>query len=148
MQLIAEAYHVMRDGFKLTHDKMAQVFNDWNNQELDSFLIEITRNILKFRNPLDGNNILLEQIRDVAGQKGTGKWAVNISLDVGTPVTLIGEAVFSRNLSSLKDERVKASQILPSPKTLYTGPIPEILNDLKDALYASKIISYTQGIFY
>lgn len=144
MQLICEAYHLMRDVLGLEQDRMAQAFEEWNQTELDSFLIEITANILKFRDA-DGQH-LLPKIRDSAGQKGTGKWTAISALDYGVPVTLIGEAVFARCLSSLKDERVEASKKLKGPqKSSFGGDKKAFLEDIRKALYASKIISYAQG---
>lgn len=123
---------------------MSRTFDDWNKGQLDSFLIEITRDILKFK---DNQGYLLERIRDTAGQKGTGKWTAIAALDYGVPVTLIGESVFSRCLSALKDERVHASTILPGPKQSSTPLVDrkKFLKSLEDALYFSKIISYAQG---
>lgn len=144
MQLISEVYHIMLEGLGMTHDEMAEVFDEWNKGELDSFLIEITRDILKYKDT-DGQP-LVEKIRDTAGQKGTGKWTGIDSLDRGIPVTLIGEAVYARCLSSLKDERTRASKILAGPKgKKYTGDKKEFLNQLGQALYAAKIVSYAQG---
>ncbi|XP_072931146.1 6-phosphogluconate dehydrogenase, decarboxylating [Epargyreus clarus] len=143
MQLICEVYHLMKDVLGLGQDEMAKVFDDWNKGELDSFLIEITRDILKFKDT-DGKH-LLPKIRDAAGQKGTGKWTGISALEYGVPVTLIGEAVFARCLSALKDERVKASQSLPGPSTKFDGDKKEFLEHLRKALYASKVISYAQG---
>ncbi|XP_046816108.1 6-phosphogluconate dehydrogenase, decarboxylating [Vespa crabro] len=143
MQLICEAYHIMRDGLQLNQKEMSEVFNEWNKGELDSFLIEITRDILKYK---DGKGYLLERIRDTAGQKGTGKWTAIAALDYGIPVTLIGESVFARCLSSLKNERLEASKVLEGPDdSLYQGDRKEFLEHLRKALYASKIISYAQG---
>lgn len=144
MQLICEVYQIMKEGLGLSHDEMAEVFTEWNKGELDSFLIEITRDILKFKDT-DGSP-LVEKIRDTAGQKGTGKWTGIDSLDRGIPVTLIGEAVYARCLSALKDERVRASKILDGPKDKkYTGDKKEFIAQLGQALYASKIVSYAQG---
>uniref|UniRef100_A0A452HB84 6-phosphogluconate dehydrogenase, decarboxylating n=1 Tax=Gopherus agassizii TaxID=38772 RepID=A0A452HB84_9SAUR len=144
MQLICEAYHLMKDILGMEHDEMATVFGEWNKTELDSFLIEITANILKFRDS-DGKH-LLPKIKDSAGQKGTGKWTAISALEYGVPVTLIGEAVFARCLSSLKDERVQASKRLDGPKmTQFSGNKKAFLEDIRKALYASKIISYAQG---
>ncbi|KAJ7306364.1 hypothetical protein JRQ81_009708 [Phrynocephalus forsythii] len=144
MQLICEAYHLMKDVLGMDHDEMAKVFEEWNKTELDSFLIEITANILKYRDA-DGKH-LLPQIRDSAGQKGTGKWTAISALEYGVPVTLIGEAVFARCLSSLKDERVQASKLLHGPRaTKFSGNKTAFLEDIRKALYASKIISYAQG---
>uniref|UniRef100_A0A8C8S3T4 6-phosphogluconate dehydrogenase, decarboxylating n=1 Tax=Pelusios castaneus TaxID=367368 RepID=A0A8C8S3T4_9SAUR len=144
MQLICEAYHLMKDVLGMEQDEMATVFGEWNKTELDSFLIEITANILKFRDS-DGKH-LLPKIKDSAGQKGTGKWTAISALEYGVPVTLIGEAVFARCLSSLKDERVQASKRLDGPKmTQFSGNKKAFLEDIRKALYASKIISYAQG---
>ncbi|KAG1474864.1 hypothetical protein G6F56_000088 [Rhizopus delemar] len=144
MQLICEVYQIMKEGLGLSHDEMAQVFEEWNKGELDSFLIEITRDILKFKDT-DGKP-LVQKIRDTAGQKGTGKWTGIDSLDRGIPVTLIGEAVYARCLSSLKDERTRASKILAGPaKKPFAGDKKKFLDALGQALYASKIVSYAQG---
>ncbi|EPQ12207.1 6-phosphogluconate dehydrogenase, decarboxylating [Myotis brandtii] len=144
MQLICEAYHLMKDVLGMEHNEMAQAFEEWNKTELDSFLIEITANILKFQDS-DGAH-LLPKIRDSAGQKGTGKWTAISALEYGVPVTLIGEAVFARCLSSLKDERIQASKQLKGPqKTQFNGDKKSFLEDIRKALYASKIISYAQG---
>ncbi|RKP19311.1 decarboxylating 6-phosphogluconate dehydrogenase [Rozella allomycis CSF55] len=143
MQLICEAYHLMRDCLGLSNVEMSQVFDEWNKGELNSFLIEITRDILAFRDS-DGS-FLVDKIRDTAGQKGTGKWTGISSLDLGVPVTLIGEAVFARALSAMKDERVFASKVLKGPSSRYQGDKKEFLHHLRQSLYASKIISYAQG---
>ncbi|KAI8388212.1 6-phosphogluconate dehydrogenase, decarboxylating [Radiomyces spectabilis] len=144
MQLICEVYQIMKEGLGLSHDEMADVFEEWNKGELDSFLIEITRDILRYKDT-DGKP-LVEKIRDTAGQKGTGKWTGIDSLDRGIPVTLIGEAVYARCLSSLKDERTRASKILSGPKDAkYNGDKKEFLDQLGQALYAAKIVSYAQG---
>ncbi|CAO3597743.1 unnamed protein product [Absidia cylindrospora] len=143
MQLITEVYQIMLEGLGLTHDEMADVFTEWNQGELDSFLIEITRDILKYKDT-DGEP-LVTKIRDTAGQKGTGKWTGIDSLDRGIPVTLIGEAVYSRCLSSLKDERTRASKILKGPSTKFTGDKKAFIAQLGQALYAAKIVSYAQG---
>ncbi|KAJ2781032.1 phosphogluconate dehydrogenase (decarboxylating) gnd1 [Coemansia javaensis] len=144
MQLISEVYHVLRDGVGLTNDEQGDIFAEWNKGVLDSFLIEITTDILRYKDT-DGQP-LLEKIRDAAGQKGTGKWTAISALDYGMPVTLIGEAVFARCLSSIKDERVRASKILSGPAaTAFTGDRAQLVKDLEQAMYASKIISYAQG---
>lgn len=143
MQLTCEAYSLMKDALGMNHDDMAQVFDNWNKSELESFLIEITRDIMKFKDT-DGSP-LVEKIRDSAGQKGTGKWTAISSLEYGVPVTLIGEAVFARCLSSLKDERVAASKQIPGPSSKFSGDKKAFVDDIKKALYASKIVSYTQG---
>ncbi|KAI9310513.1 6-phosphogluconate dehydrogenase, decarboxylating [Dichotomocladium elegans] len=144
MQLIAEVYHIMKEGLGLTEDEMATVFENWNKEELDSFLIEITRDVLRYKDE-DGKP-LVDKILDKAGQKGTGKWTAIDSLDRGIPVTLIGEAVYARCLSSLKDERVRASKILEGPKNArFSGDKQAFVGQLGQALYAAKIVSYAQG---
>ncbi len=143
MQLICEAYQIMKDLLNMSYDEMHEVFKEWNEGELDSYLIEITRDILAYKDE-DGKP-LVEKILDTAGQKGTGKWTVLASLDSGAPLTLIGEAVYGRTLSSLKDARVEASKVLSGPKPKFEGDRKEFIEDLKKALYASKIISYAQG---
>lgn len=143
MQLITEAYQIMRDLLHMSADEMHLVFKEWNEGELDSYLIEITRDILAYKDA-DGKP-LVDKILDTAGQKGTGKWTAVSALDLGIPLTLIGEAVFSRCLSAVKDERVQASKILHGPKPSFNGDKAKFISDLKDALYASKIVSYAQG---
>ena len=143
MQLICEAYQLMKELLGMSAEEMHEVFKKWNTGDLNSYLIEITRDILAFKDA-DGQP-LVEKILDTAGQKGTGKWTSVVSLDLGTPLTLISEAVFARCLSALKDERVAASKVLRAPTSKFTGNRQEFLQDLEFALYASKIISYTQG---
>lgn len=143
MQLIAETYQLLRDHLKLDHDRMSSVFQEWNRGRLDSYLIGITADILAYRDS-DGSP-LLEKILDSAGQKGTGKWTVTNALEHGTPLTLIGEAVFARFLSSLKDERVAASAHLQGPGTTAGPAEDEFLVHLEQALYSAKVISYAQG---
>ncbi len=143
MQLICEAYQIMKDLLHMSAEDMHQVFKEWNEGELDSYLIEITRDILAYKDT-DGQP-LVDRILDTAGQKGTGKWTGVSALELGVPLTLIAEAVFSRCLSAIKEERVKASKILTGPISSFTGEITVFLNDLKNALYASKIVSYAQG---
>ena len=171
MQLIAEAYHLMKSVLGLTPPEMADVFDQWNKGELDSFLIEITANILRFQD--EKGDYLVEKIRDSAGQKGTGKWTAIAALDYGVPVTLIGEAVFARCLSSLQAERIEASKTLPAPVfEPYSGERAAFIEAIRrvsffcnsfkiakilsikmiiiwrvawQALYASKIVSYAQG---
>lgn len=133
----------MKRGLKLSGKEMGDIFAQWNKGVLDSFLMEITRDILYFND--DDNTPLVEKILDSAGQKGTGKWTAINALDMGQPVTLIGEAVFARCLSSLKAERTRASQRLQGPEPNFTGNKQEVLDNLEQALYASKIISYAQG---
>ena len=143
MQIICEAYQVMRDLLGMTADEMHEVFKEWNEGELDSYLIEITRDILAYKD--DDGKPLVDKILDTAGQKGTGKWTAVTALDLGVPLTLIAEAVFSRCLSAVKDERVNASKVLNGPGTSFKGDRKQLINDLRDALYASKIVSYAQG---
>jgi len=143
MQLICEAYQIMRDLLHMNADEMHLIFKEWNEGELNSYLIEITRDILAYKDT-DGNP-LVDKILDTAGQKGTGKWTGIAALDLGIPLTLIGEAVFSRCLSALKNERVNASKILKGQDTVFAGDINSFINDIKEALYASKIVSYAQG---
>ena len=143
MQLITEAYHIMKVLLGMDADEMHKVFKEWNEGDLDSYLIEITRDILAFKDE-DGEP-LVEKILDTAGQKGTGKWTAITALDLGIPLTLIGEAVFARCLSAQKEERVEASKILSGPDPLFNGDKNSFLKDLGDALFASKIVSYAQG---
>jgi len=143
MQLICEAYYLMKEALGLSNQEMHEVFAEWNKGKLDSYLIEITRDILGYQDE-DGEYVV-DQILDRAGQKGTGKWTAISSLDMGIPLTLIAEAVFARCLSALKEERVTASGVLSGPKVQFDGDKTAFLKDLHDALYASKIISYTQG---
>ena len=143
MQLICEAYQLMRDLLGMSADEMHEVFAKWNTEELDSYLIEITRDILAYKDT-DGEPIV-NKILDTAGQKGTGKWTGIAALDEGIPLTLIGEAVFSRCLSSMKEERVKASKVLSGPVPVFEGDRAQFINDIKNALFASKIVSYAQG---
>lgn len=143
MQLIAEAYHLLKNGLGLDAGRMHEVFSEWNQQELNSYLIEITSHIFAC-NDADGG-ALVEKILDVAGQKGTGKWTAINALELGMPLTLIAEAVFARFLSSLKEERTEASQILKGPETSFDGNPEEFIECIRQALYASKIVSYAQG---
>ncbi len=143
MQLICEVYDVMRTLLGMTAEDMHPVFAEWSEGELKSYLIEITRDILAFKDQ-DGLP-LLDKILDTAGQKGTGKWTVVTALDLGVPLTLITESVFARVLSSLKDERVLAAGVLKGPEIRFTGDRAAFVNALRGALYAAKIISYTQG---
>ena len=143
MQLICEAYQIMKELLGMSAPEMHEVFKDWNQGELDSYLIEITRDILGMKD-IDGKP-LVDKILDTAGQKGTGKWTTLAALDSGIPLTLISEAVFARCLSAIKDERVKASKILSGPKPSFTGDKKAFIKDLQQALYASKLVSYAQG---
>ncbi len=142
MQLICEAYQIMKNLLGLTADEMHEVFAEWNEGELDSYLVEITRDILGFKE--DGEP-LVDKILDTAGQKGTGKWTGVTALELGVPLTLIGEAVFARCLSAQKEERVAASKVLSGPTVQFTGDKKAFIKDLHEALLAAKIVSYAQG---
>jgi 6-phosphogluconate dehydrogenase len=143
MQLISEAYHLMKDLLGLSYPEMQAAFREWDRGALDSYLVEITADILGHLDE-DGNP-LLEKILDSAGQKGTGRWAVINALELGIPLSLIGEAVLARSLSALKDERVMASKVLTGPQPHLNGDIAAFVEDTRQTLYAAKIISYTQG---
>jgi 6-phosphogluconate dehydrogenase len=144
MQLISEAYDLLKHGLGLTADDLHEVFAEWNTGELDSYLIEISRDI--FAKKDEDGSPLVDKILDTAGQKGTGKWTVISALDTGQPVTLIGESVFARCLSALKEERVEAEKILRGPKSApKVGDRAKFIEDVRRALYCSKIVSYAQG---
>ncbi|MDL1891261.1 decarboxylating NADP(+)-dependent phosphogluconate dehydrogenase [Sphingobacteriales bacterium CHB3] len=143
MQLICEAYQIMKELLGMNADEMHKVFTKWNEGILDSYLIEITRDILAYKDT-DGSP-LVDKILDTAGQKGTGKWTSVVSLDLGIPLTLISEAVYGRCLSAIKEERVAASKVLAGPTIAFKGDKEAFLKDLELALYASKIVSYAQG---
>lgn len=146
MQLIGEAYHLLKDGLGLSHDEIGAVFDDYNKTSLDSYLIEITRDIMLYKDT-DGKP-LVNKILDSAGQKGTGKWTAVASLEYGMPLTLIGESVFARYLSALKEERVEASKVLKGPKqsiNLSPSEKKAFIGHISKALLASKIVSYAQG---
>ncbi len=143
MQLICEAYALMQNGLGMTADEMSTVFREWNSGELDSFLIEITGNILAFKDT-DGSS-LVDHILDTAGQKGTGKWTVIDSAQLAQPVTLIAEAVYSRCVSAMKDERVAASKVLHGPSSKIETDRKTFIEDVRSALFAAKLISYAQG---
>jgi len=144
MQLICEAYHLLREGLACTVDELADIFAQWNEGVLDSYLIEITRDIFKVKD--ESGKPLIDSILDVAGQKGTGKWTSANALELGVPLTLIGEAVFARYLSAFKSSRVAAAKLLAKPGSI--APVANkqaYIDGIRDALYASKIISYAQG---
>ena len=143
MQLICEVYQIMKDLLGMSAQEMHEVFKEWNEGELNSYLIEITRDILAYKN--EKGEVVVDKILDTAGQKGTGKWTGVAALDLGIPLTLIGESVFARCLSAQKDERMIASKQLTGPKPAFSGDKATFINDLKNALYASKIVSYAQG---
>lgn len=142
MQLICEAYFILKEALGLTNDELYKVFAEWNKGDLESYLIEITRDIFTVK---DGDGQLVDKILDTAQQKGTGKWMSQHALDLGVPTTLITEAVYARALSALKEARVRASKILKGPTGKYTGDKQKFINDIRQALYASKICSYAQG---
>jgi len=143
MQLICEAYQIMKDLLGMTAAEMHDVFATWNKGDLESYLIEITRDILEFKD--ENGNPLVDKILDTAGQKGTGKWTGIAALELGVPLTLIGESVFARILSSQKDERVEAAKLLQTPKLKFEGDREQFINDIENALFASKLVSYAQG---
>jgi 6-phosphogluconate dehydrogenase len=143
MQLICETYDIMKNLLGLSYEEMGNVFEEWNKAELNSYLIEITRDILKFKDA-DGQP-LAEKILDTAGQKGTGKWTGIAALEFGVPLTLSGEAGFARCLSAAKAERVRSSKILSGPKPVKPADVKSFINDLRKALYAAKVVSYAQG---
>jgi len=144
MQLICEAYFTLKHALGLTNDELYQVFDTWNRGELDSYLIEITRDIFSVRDP-DTGDFLVDRILDTAGAKGTGKWMSQLALDLGVPSTLVTEAVYARCLSAMKDARVRASKVLKGPQPKFTGDRAKFIDQVRDALYASKICSYAQG---
>lgn len=144
IQLICECYQIMKDYLGMTNEEMHQTFAEWNKGDLDSYLVEITRDILAKKD--EEGNYVLDYILDTAGQKGTGKWTAISSLDQGVPLTLIGESVFARCLSAQKEERVAASKVLAGPKgNRFTGDRAAFLEDLRKALFAAKVVSYAQG---
>jgi len=143
MQLIGEAYQLMKDGLGLTADELAEVFAEWNKGELDSFLIDISATI--FAKKDDDGQPMVDKILDAAGQKGTGKWTAISALDLGQPVTLIGESVFARCLSALKSERVAAAKVLKGPRKRKVEKKKEFIEEVRVALYCSKMVSYAQG---
>ena len=144
MQLICEAYNILRHGLGLSVEETQQAFASWNAGDLDSFLIEITANILAVKDASTGKP-MVDVIQDRAGQKGTGKWTVSDGLNAGVPISTISEAVFARCLSALKEERVAAAKILPGPQPHFPGDKQELVDAVRDSLYASKICSYAQG---
>ena len=143
MQVIAEAYHLMKVGLEMSHEDMAGTFRSWGEGALDSFLVDITADILDYTTP-DGERTL-EVILDTAGQKGTGKWTAISSLDLGQPVTLVAEAVYARIVSALKEQRVAAAGVIGGPAAPLAGNQSSMVDAIRDALYASKIVSYAQG---
>jgi 6-phosphogluconate dehydrogenase len=143
MQLICEAYQIMKQGLGMSNQEMHAVFDEWNKGELDSYLIEITRDVLGYKD--ENGDYVVDKILDTAGQKGTGKWTSDSSLELGVPVTLICEAVFARCLSAMKADRVAASKILSGPPFAFSGDKKALIEDVRQALLASKLVSYAQG---
>ena len=144
MQMICEAYNLMKSILSLSNDEMHNIFKEWNQGELDSYLIEITRDILKEKDPETGKYVI-DQVLDTAGQKGTGKWTSVSALDLGAVAPTIAEAVFARCVSAIKEERVAAAKVLPGPRDSFVGDKKQFIEDIRKALYASKICSYAQG---
>jgi 6-phosphogluconate dehydrogenase len=146
MQLIAESYELLRKGLKASSDELADIFAQWNKTNLESFLIEITAHIFRVKDP-DSGAALLDKVLDKAGQKGTGKWTAQVALDLGVPVPTIAAAIDARVLSSMKEERVAASKVLRGPDAIpKVSDRKQFIDDVHDALYASKICSYAQGM--
>jgi 6-phosphogluconate dehydrogenase len=144
MQLICEAYWVLKQALGLSNEELYRVFAQWYQGELNSYLIEITRDIFSVKDPETGQD-LVDLILDTAGAKGTGKWMSQLALDLGVPSTLVTEAVYARSLSAMKDARLRASRVLSGPTERYDGPRDEFIEEVRQALYASKIVSYAQG---
>ena len=144
MQLICEAYWLLKTGAGLSNDQLAGVFDEWNRGELDSYLIEITRDIFTVRDP-DSGDFMVDRILDTAGAKGTGKWMSQLALDMGVPSTLVTEAVYARCLSAMKEARVRASKVLAGPDMKTKDTPVDFVDQVRKALYASKIASYAQG---
>ncbi len=144
MQLICEAYWLLKNALGLSNDELYDVFAEWNRGDLDSYLIEITRDIFSVKDE-ETDNDLVDMILDRAGAKGTGKWMSQLALDLGVPSTLVTEAVYARCLSAMKEDRVQASKVLTGPSGKYEGDRAEFIDQVKQALYASKICSYAQG---
>lgn len=144
MQLICEAYYILKHGLGLSNHELYQVFKEWNEGDLDSYLIEITRDIFTVPDT-ETDNDLVDMILDTAGQKGTGRWMCQHALELGVPTTLVTEAVYARCLSSQKEERIRASQVLSGPEIKFEGDKQQFIDDVRQALYASKLVSYAQG---
>jgi 6-phosphogluconate dehydrogenase len=145
MQLICEAYHLMKDALGMQPDEMSAVFKEWSEGDLDSYLIDITADILQQRDPSDSSRFLVDVVLDTAGQKGTGRWTAINALDMGVPANAIAEAVFSRIVSSQKEHRQSASNTLKGPAAQYEGDRDTLIQAIHDALYCSKICAYAQG---
>jgi len=145
MQLISEAYHLLKSILGLSNEELHKVFDDWNRGDLDSYLIEITRDIFARKSDDHPDKYVVDEILDVAGQKGTGKWTVMQAADMAVPLTMVGEAVFARCLSALKEERVKAAKIFPGPEGQWKGDKQAFIDAVRDSVFASKLVSYAQG---
>jgi 6-phosphogluconate dehydrogenase len=145
MQLICEAYFLMKTLLKMKPPQMAEVFADWNRGDLDSFLVQITADILQQRDPANSRKFLVDSVLDAAGQKGTGKWTSVNALDIGVSAPTITEAVYARIISAMKEKRIAASKILKRPTSVYKGSKPKLIHAIRDALYCSKICAYAQG---
>jgi len=145
MQLICEAYHLLKNLLGVTNEQLREIFAEWNKGDLDSYLIEITRDIFGRKDDDHPDEYTVDYVLDRAGQKGTGKWTAQVAMDLGQPVTLIGEAVYARCLSSLKDDRVAASKVIKGPEAKYEGDRQELIDAVRDAVYCAKIVSYAQG---
>jgi 6-phosphogluconate dehydrogenase len=144
MQLICEAYWMLKNALGLNNDELYEVFAEWNRGDLNSYLIEITRDIFSVRDSETGKH-LVDLVMDTAGAKGTGKWMSQLALDLGVPSTLVTEAVYARCLSAMRDSRLRASKVLAGPNAVYEGDRKEFIEQIRQALYASKICSYAQG---
>jgi len=145
MQLISEAYHLLKSVLGLSNEELHNVFDEWNKGDLDSYLIEINRDIFSRKDDYQKDKYVVDLILDVAGQKGTGKWTVMSAADMGVPLTMVGEAVFARCLSSLKEERITASKLFPGPQSQWKGDKHAFINAIRDSVFASKLVSYAQG---
>jgi 6-phosphogluconate dehydrogenase len=145
MQLISEAYHLLKSVLGLSNEEIHQVFDEWNKGDLDSYLIEITRDIFSRKDDEQPDKYVVDLILDTAGQKGTGKWTVIAAADMGIPLTMVGEAVFARCLSSLKEDRIQASKVFSGPKSQWKGDKKAFINAIRDSVFASKLVSYAQG---
>jgi 6-phosphogluconate dehydrogenase len=145
MQLICEAYYLLKEALGMSNDELYDVFQKWYEGDLNSYLIEITRDIFSVKDDQGGDGYLVDKIMDKAGAKGTGKWMSQLALDLGVPSTLVTEAVYARCLSAMKEARVRASKVLSGPSAKYTGDRAKFIEQIREALYASKICSYAQG---
>jgi len=145
MQLISEAYHLLKSVLGLNNQELHDIFDDWNKGDLDSYLIEITRDIFSRKDDEQKDKYVVDLVLDTAGQKGTGKWTVIAAADMGIPLTMVGEAVFARCLSSLKEDRIQASKVFPGPQSEWKGDKKAFIESIRQAVFASKLVSYAQG---